>query len=311
MQTAGIHHVTAMAADPQRNRDFYEGLLGLRLVKQTVNFDDPGTYHLYYGDGVGSPGTILTFFPIPGLRPGRRGAGTTERVTLAIPAGAAGAWRTRLDDHGVVVGDCSRSDECEGLIVSDPDGLEIELVESTTVIAPRPWDARVGSQMAIRGVDSVQLASAAVRDTSRALGTWLGLQQDDRGDYRAGEDLGGRVRVRDAAEAPRTRLGAGVVHHIAFRSTSGAEQRQWADHVRRSGGRPTPVQDREYFTSIYFQEPGGVLLEIATDGPGFTRDEPAEALGETLRLPPWLEVHRDLLGEHLDRLDPAPQEASR
>jgi len=311
MQTAGIHHVTAMAADPQRNRDFYEGLLGLRLVKQTVNFDDPGTYHLYYGDGVGSPGTILTFFPIQGLRPGRRGAGTTGRVALAIPAGATDAWRARLDDHAVAFGDRGGGDGRDGLAVCDPDGLEIELVESDTVTAPRPWDARVGLPMAIQGIDGVQLASSAPAATGRALEAWLGLQRDVDGDYRPGELLGGRVRVRDAADAPRTRLGAGVVHHIAFRSASGAEQRQWADHVRRNGGLPTSVQDREYFTSIYFSEPGGVLLEIATDGPGFTRDEPAGALGEALCLPPWLEVHRDVLREHLVALDPASLEASR
>jgi glyoxalase family protein len=311
MQTAGIHHVTAMAADPQRNRDFYEGVLGLRLVKQTVNFDDPATYHLYYGDGVGSPGTILTFFPIPGLRPGTRGAGTTERVALGIPVGAAPAWRARLDDHHVAVAERAAGDGRDGLVVADPDGLEIALVESAELVGPRVWGARVGSEMAIQGIDGVQLASAAASDTARVLGVWLGLQQDDHGDYRAGDLLGGRVRVRDAAGALRTRLGAGIVHHIAFRSTSAGEQRQWADHVRRHGALPTPVQDREYFTSIYFHEPGGVLLEIATDGPGFTRDEPFATLGEALCLPPWLEVHRDELRRHLVGLDSAPQEAPR
>jgi glyoxalase family protein len=311
MQTAGIHHVTAMSSDAQGNRDFYEGVLGLRMVKQTVNFDEPGTYHLYYGDGLGSPGTILTFFPIPGLPPGRDGAGVTELVALAIPEGAAAAWRSRLDRLGVAFTEIGVGGVRPGLALADPDGMRIELVETGEVVVPRQWDAWVPAGMAIQGVEGVTLASHHIADTHQALASWLGLESDAEGVFRGHQALGGRVRVRDAGGESVARLGAGTVHHIAFRSTDAGEQLQWLDHVRRAGGAPTPVQDREYFTSIYFREPGGVLLEIATDPPGFTRDEPADALGSSLRLPAWLAAHRVRLLERLPALETPRQESLR
>jgi glyoxalase family protein len=301
MQTSGLHHVTAIAADPQRNRDFYEGVLGLRLVKTTVNFDDPGTYHLYYGDEAGSPGTILTFFPIPGLSQGMPGAGVTERIALAIPVGSASAWRGRFEEFRISVVD----DDTPGgtaLFVRDPDGLGLELVESDVVRAPRPWTARVGAEMAIQGVAGVRLASRAPGATARVLTDWLGLRAVDEETYAASEALGGTVRVRDAAGDARTRNGAGIVHHIAFRTNGADEQLQWLDHIRRRGGSPTPVQDREYFTSVYFREHGGVLFEIATDPPGFTRDEPLDTLGSRLCLPPWYEAQRALIEARLGPL---------
>ena len=301
MHTSGLHHVTVISSDPQPNRDFYEGVLGLRLVKQTVNFDDPGTLHLYYGDGLGSPGTILTFFPIPGLTPGAAGAGVTERVALAVPPRAIPAWRARLDAAGI-----ASIDGADGLVVRDPDGLALELVESGEIVAATPWTARTDPTIAIQGIAGVHLASAAASSTARAVTDWLGLADHGAGVFRASEVLGGTVTVRDAVGDRRTRRGAGIVHHIAFRATGGGEQLQWLDHLRRRGAVPTPVQDREYFTSIYFREPGGVLLEIATDGPGFARDEAADELGMRLCLPPWFEQHRAVLEEHLPRLEPAP-----
>ncbi len=306
MQTSGLHHVTAIAGDPQGNRDFYEGVLGLRLVKHTVNFDDPGTLHLYYGDGRGSPGTILTFFPIPGLAPGSAGAGVTERVALAVPPGALPAWRDRLDAAGI-----PSADRVGGLEVRDPDGLALELVESGEIVSPAPWTVRTAPEMAIQGIAAVHLASGAAGSTARAATDWLGLSDLGGGVFRGDPALGGSVRVRDAADGPRTRRGAGIVHHIAFRTAGAEEQRQWLDHLRRQGAVPTPVQDREYFTSIYFREPGGVLLELATDGPGFARDEASDALGERLCLPPWFEQYRRQLEERLPRLSPAPALGTR
>ncbi len=306
MHTSGLHHVTVVSSDPQRNRDFYEGVLGLRLVKQTVNFDDPGTLHLYYGDGLGSPGTILTFFPIPGLTPGAAGTGVTERIALAVPSGAIPAWRARLDAAGI-----ASADDATGLVVRDPDGLSIELVESDEISSATPWAARTDPAIAIQGIAGVYLASAAASSTERVMTAWLGLADHDAGVFRASAALGGTVTVRDAAGDPRTRRGAGIVHHIAFRAAGGGEQLQWLDHLRRSSAVPTPVQDREYFTSIYFREPGGVLLEIATDGPGFARDEAVDELGTRLCLPPWFEEHRAALEEHLPRLEPAPELGAR
>jgi glyoxalase family protein len=306
MHTSGLHHVTIIAGDPQRNRDFYEGVLGLRLVKQTVNFDDPGMLHLYYGDGLGSPGTIMTFFPIPGLTPGAAGAGVTERIALAVPPGSIAAWRDRFGAAGIATGDGAA-----GLVVRDPDGLALELVESGEIVAPVPWAARTDPAMAVQGVAGVHLASTAATSTARALTDWLGLADHGAGSFRSGDALGGTVTVRDASGDARTRRGSGIVHHIAFRTAGAEEQRQWLDHLRRHDAVPTPVQDREYFTSVYFREPGGVLLEIATDGPGFARDEAVDALGTRLCLPPWFEQHRAVLDAHLPRLDPAPELGTR
>jgi glyoxalase family protein len=305
MRTAGIHHVTAMASDAQANRDFYEGVLGLRLVKQTVNFDDPGTYHLYYGDALGNPGTILTFFPIPGLSAGQPGAGTTDAVVLAVPVGSLGAWQERLSEVQVASALAGSDDDRRVLAFSDPDGMGIELIESERIVSPSPWSGGVASEHAIQGVAGVRLASRNSEATHQALQTWLGLEQEASGVFRATERLGGQVSVRDASDEPRVRLGAGSVHHIAFRTSGAEEQRQWGDHLRRTGANPTSVQDRDYFTSIYFREPGGVLLELATDGPGFTRDEPAEELGSALHLPAWLAQHRARIEEVLPPLLPS------
>lgn len=306
-RTAGIHHVTAMASDPQRNRDFYEGVLGLRMVKRTVNFDDPGTYHLYYGDGVGSPGTILTFFPMPGIREAVRGSGITESVELAVPVGALGAWERRLAGAGVAV---ARDPGHGGLAFADPDGMRLALVERDGLPEPVAWDGPVPADMAIRGVDGVTLRVRDAGVTAGYMSGALGLE-DAPGGLRAAGAPGTTVRVVEDREAPRARMGAGSIHHIAFRVPDGPRQAAWRAELAAAGANVSPVMDRDYFTSIYFTEPGGVILEIATDTPGFTRDEDQDVLGESLRLPAWVEQHRGRIEEVLAPLGPAAPAGAR
>jgi glyoxalase family protein len=287
--TAGIHHVTAMAGEPQRNRAFYEGVLGLRLVKTTVNFYDPGTYHLYYGDGRGSPGTILTFFPIPGIRPGVPGTGVADRVSLAVPVGSLGAWRERLGRHGV-----AESAAGEGrLALTDPDGMGLELVESDSVRAPESHhrDA-IAAEMAIRGIHGVTLSVRDAAPTVAFLERTLGLSPLAENQLAGTGALGGRVDVNATPERDGARMGAGTIHHVAWRTPDAASQRAHLDEITGFGVQSSPVMDRDYFTSIYFREPGGVLLEVATDGPGFAIDEDQTELGTALRIPRWLEPRR-------------------
>lgn len=300
-RTAGIHHVTAMASDPQRNRDFYEGVLGLRMVKRTVNFDDPGTYHLYYGDGVGSPGTILTFFPMPGIRDAARGSGITESVELAVPPGALGYWAGRLAAAGVAA---APHPVHGGLALADPDGMAVVLIERDGFPEPVAWEGPVPRDVAIRGVDGVTLRVRDAAVTSAFMAHALGMSETADG-LRALGALGGAVRITEDRDGPRARMGAGAIHHVAFRVPDGPRQAEWRSALVAAGAHVSPVMDRDYFTSIYFQEPGGVILEIATDTPGFTRDEDQDALGEALRLPAWVEQHRGRIEEVLAPLGPA------
>ncbi len=294
---AGIHHVTAMAGDPQANVDFYTGVLGLRLVKKTVNFDDPGTYHLYYGDEVGHPGTILTFFPWPLARRGVQGAGQATVTSFSVPEGSLGYWTERLSRLGVTFDGTRRRFEEEVLTLLDPDGLRLELVA-------RGGDQRSGwvggpvpEQHAVRGFDGVTLTEWNLGGTESVLAGTLGFrrvgEEGERVRFEAGSGGGGtRVDVLASPAAARGHVSAGTVHHVAFRAADEADQLAWREAVAGSGLHVTPVLDREYFHSIYFREPGGVLFEIATDPPGFTRDEPVESLGTALKLPPWLEASR-------------------
>ncbi|MEL7059621.1 MAG: ring-cleaving dioxygenase [Acidobacteriota bacterium] len=293
---AGLHHVTAIASDPQANLDFWAGVLGLRLVKTTVNFDDPRTYHLYYGDAVGSPGSIVTFFPWPGARRGVLGAGQASSLALAVPMGSLDAWRQRLTEAGIESQTLDRFGT-EHVAFRDPDGLRVELAAIEGVEERgRPWRALPPS-MAVRWVHSVTLDEARREPTERHLADALGLRQiadeGGRGLWAVDDDgSGGRVEVR-AAEAPQLgRLAAGSIHHIAWRNLDDADQASWSRHLFGHAVRPTDVQDRQYFHSIYFREPGGVLFEMATDPPGFALDEPVESLGERLMLPPWMEPRR-------------------
>ncbi|MDR7485990.1 MAG: ring-cleaving dioxygenase [Armatimonadota bacterium] len=310
-QILGIHHVTAIASDPQANLDFYAGVLGLRLVKRTVNFDDPGTYHLYYGDGVGTPGTLMTFFPWPGAPRGQVGAGMVSATAFAIPPGALPFWQARLRAHGVIVEEPGVRFDGDVLTFTDPDGLPLELVTDGTADDARAWTGGpVPPQAALRGVHSVTLTVAGLGEdcgSTRAvlerLGWQVAAQVGARTRYVLG--AGGPGATLDlvcAPAAPRGQYAAGTVHHVAWRTPDDAHQSGWRERVREAGLDVTPVQDRQYFRSIYFREPGGVLFEIATDPPGFTVDESPEMLGSGLRLPPWLEPMRPRLERTLPPL---------
>jgi len=295
----GIHHVTAIADDPQTNVDFYAGVLGLRLVKKTVNFDDPSTYHLYYGDGLGSPGTIMTFFPWPGVRRGTLGSGQTRATAFAIPASSLDFWRRRLEDAGVGTADVERFGVA-GLAFTDPDGLPLELVATVRPDDIRePWGgSSVPGQHAIRGFDGVTLVHADPAATERLLVDVMGFRRiaEDGTRVRYASGGGGSGTfvdlVRDPAAVPG-RVAGGSVHHVAFRVADDPAQSEWMDRLFAAGHPTTDVKDRQYFHSIYFREPGGVLFELATDNPGFAIDEPVDALGGGLRLPPWLESARE------------------
>ncbi len=294
----GLHHVTAIAGPPQRNVDFYVGLLGLRLVKKTVNFDDPGTYHLYYGDEAGRPGTILTFFPWAHAVPGKAGSGMTSETAFSIPADTLDAWKQRLAAAGHAFDAPTERFGERVLAFRDPDGLPLAFVAH--LVAQGAVDGE-----AIRSFHSVTLRLAAPAQTARLLTDLFG--------YEAAGEEDGRLRFHAPGQAPgniidlvaseaRGRPGAGTVHHIAFRAHDEAEQLAWREKVRSFGLFVTEVKDRNYFRSIYFREPGGVLFEIATDPPGFTADEPADALGTHLKLPPWLEPRRAQLEAQLPPL---------
>ncbi len=297
--TAGIHHITAIASDPQRNVDFYCGVLGLRLVKRTVNFDDPGTYHLYYGDESGRPGTLLTFFPWLGAAPGRAGSGLASAVAFSIPEGATGHWTERLERFEIAFeGPSLRFDETV-IVLRDPDGLELDLVAHAGAAAREPWrDGPVGAAHAIRGFHGVTLAETGYERTAALLTGVLGFRREREEGNRvrfaagAGSGAAGRVDVVCLLDALPGSMGAGTMHHVAWRATDDDDQLGYRRALIAERLDVTPVVDRQYFRSIYFHEPGGVLFEIATDPPGMTVDEPVERLGESLRLPPWLEPDR-------------------
>lgn len=314
MATAGIHHVTALASDPAENLDFYTRVLGLRLVKRSVNHDSPGVHHLYYADAVGSPGTTLTFFPYPGARSGRPGRGQATEVTFRIPASSVDFWTSRLRKEGVdgVSGPEERFGE-PVVGFEDPDGLPLELVAvEDTDDGVEPWeDSPVPPDRAIRGFAGVGVTVAGTDPTHRVLDEVLGLER--------GESSNGRTRYRAAGSGgrgPGTRLdlivepngrggrsSAGTVHHVAWRAADEEEQDEIRRAAAEAGLGPTEPIDRFWFRSVYFREPGGVLFEVATDDPGFTRDESREELGSGLCLPPWLEDRREELEAELPPLD--------
>lgn len=307
-RTLGIHHVTAIAGDPQTNLDFYTGPLGLRLVKKTVNFDDPGTYHLYFGDELGRPGTIMTFFPWPGVRPGRRGTGQATATSFLVPEGSLGWWRERLEGAGARVRDAERRFEEEVLGVVDPDGLELELVAHADAADLPAWaDGPVPGDHAIRGFHGVTLCVEGYEASASLLTQWLGYaptgEERNRFRFHAGES--GPGQVVDLVCSPDSRSGVvagGTVHHVAFRVDSEEYQRGVREILVSAEMDVTPILDRNYFRSIYFREPGGVLFEIATDPPGFTADESADELGSSLKLPEWLEPRRERIERALPDL---------
>jgi glyoxalase family protein len=295
---AGFHHLTAIVGDPQQNIDFYTRVLGQRLVKQTVNFDDPGTYHLYYGNEVGTPGTIMTFFPWPGAPKGRRGTGQIVDVAFSIPATALDYWVERLTGYGVTTtGPTARFNE-QVLSFLDPHGLALELVAHQETQPHAAWkQGPVLAEYAIRGFYNITLAETHQERTAQMLTDVLGFrplqQEDNRFRYEVGNGgPGARIDVLSQPNQPRGRIAVGTVHHVAWRTTDDEHQLKWRQHLLSHGNDVTPIQDRNYFHSIYFNEPGGVLFEIATDPPGFAIDEPVEQLGTHLKLPPTLEAQR-------------------
>ncbi|WP_331236241.1 ring-cleaving dioxygenase [Natronorarus salvus] len=304
----GIHHVTAIASDPAANVTFYTETLGLRLVKRTVNFDAPDTYHLYYADGAGTPGTAMTFFPWPNASPGRPGTGQVTTTQFSIPDGSAEFWADRLEREGVDVERTVRFGESV-LVLSDPDGIGLELVGSDGGES-EPWGEEVPEEHAIRGFHGVSLTVGGYERSAELLET-MG--------YEAAEEDAPRFRYRTEGLAPvvdlvcrpdamRGSFGPGTVHHVAFRMADDVMQAEWREALAESGFDPTPVLDRQYFRSIYFREPNGVLYEFATDPPGFTADESVDDLGGELKLPPWLEGDRE---EIEASLPPLPLEGGR
>ncbi len=295
MLIPGIHHVTAIAGDPQLNVDFFAGVLGLRLVKQTVNFDDPGTYHLYYGDTQGAPGTILTFFPWRDIPRGRRGPGQAVTVAFLAGKGSLEYWSRRLAALGIeVTGPLERFGE-ELITFAGPDDMRLEIVAS-----------REGDQQ-ILGFHGVTLSESGYEATAALLTGQFGykLAGNDGSRFRyeaAGSDPGRCVDLLCQPDGRRGGMGAGTIHHVAFRAPSEEVQLAWRMELSRAGLDVTPVLDRQYFRSIYFREPGGVLFEIATDPPGFAIDETLEHLGSALKLPPWLESERGPIEAILPKL---------
>ena len=301
----GLHHITAVAGDPQRNVDFYHHVLGQRLVKTTVNFDDPGTYHFYFGDEIGTPGAIMTFFPWRQMKRGRVGTGETAATAYAISPDSVGFWQDRLADLGIDLGDVESRFGAEVLPFEDPDGLRLELIVSEEPAAFRYWaEGPIPEQHALRGFHGVTLWLSEVEPTGQLLIDQLGYQfagqEGNRYRYRgASNDLGLYVDLLHRPGQPAGRFGAGSIHHIAFRTVDDAEQLEYQRLLAAAGFGVTAVRDRQYFHSIYFRSPGGVLFEIATDAPGFQIDEPVDKLGHSLKLPPWLEPRRAEIEQRL------------
>jgi len=304
---SGIHHVTAIAGDPQRNLDFYTGVIGLRLVKITVNFDDPGTYHLYYGDGQGRPGTILTFFPWPDGAKGRNGPGQATIVAFAVPLDGLQFWAERLEDYKISYeGPIARfSDRI--LTFLDQDGLQIELVGQRGLSGDGEQFGAVPAKYAVPRICGVTVAQEELGPTEQMLTGLMGFRSVDQvsNRYRYVTGDQGAESFVDVLVMPgmlQGRVAVGAIHHVAWRTPTDRGQLDWREDLLRSNTRVTPVQDRQYFRSIYFREPGGVLFEIATDPPGFTVDEAAENLGARLMLPPWLEPRREAIEGDLPAL---------
>jgi len=303
-----IHHVTAIAGDPQRNLDFYTGPLGLRLVKLTVNFDDPGSYHLYFGDEAGRPGSIVTFFPWPGGQRGRQGTGQVGTVSLAIPPASLGWWIERLLQHGIKYDGPARRFDEQVLTFADPDGLLLELVATPRVTDVAPWaDGPVPAGHAVRGVHGATVWEDGDRGTAEFLTNLMGFRQvgEEGNRLRFESASAGAGSVLDLRRVPgfwAGAVGVGTVHHVAFRAASAEAQLEHRARLESAGVDVTPVVDRQYFRSVYFREPGGVLFEIATDPPGFMLDEPAAELGTSLKLPPRYELMRERIEHTLPAL---------
>jgi glyoxalase family protein len=299
-QLPGIHHVTCITGDVQKCVDFYVSVLGLRFVKKSINQDLPDTYHIYFADYLGTPGTVMTFFGWPDWPERKTGSGQVTTVSFAVPKDSLDFWSGRLRKLGIDASRTSRFDQ-DLIVLRDPDGIEIELVGHATDERWVPWpDAPVDSDHAVRGFHSVTLTLAEAAATTALLTDTMGFRQVSKEGNRARLETGegGPHSIVDLVESPEGPVGEesiGTVHHVAWRTPDAEAQAAWREQLTRAGRNVTPVIDRWYFKSIYYREPGGVLFEIATDGPGFTVDEAPEKLGTTLSLPPWFQVRRDRL----------------
>ncbi|MGO4389679.1 ring-cleaving dioxygenase [Microvirga sp. 2YAF29] len=298
MRHHGIHHVTVIAGPARRNLDFYTRVLGLRLVKKTVNFDDPATYHFYFGDSIGSPGSILTFFPWEHVAPGQTGTGTTQETAFRVPESALAFWEQRFIEQGVEHGKPEKRFGQSVLPFKDPDGTSLALVGIANVRTDNTWTTgAIPTEHAIQGLEGVTLLVENGEPTGAILTDVFGFREVAReGElvrYKGDAVLCSVVDVRSAGSKLPGRTGGGTVHHIAFRATDDAHQVEMVRKlVETHGLQPTEQKDRNYFRSVYFREPGGILFEIATDGPGFDADETHDNLGDELKLPAFLEARR-------------------
>src|SRR5256714_127922 len=313
----GLHHITCISGDAQDNVDFYAGVLGMRLVKKSVNQDSPGTYHLFYADGEGHPGTDITFFPWPEMAPAKRGAGLAMEVSLAVPLGSIDYWVDRLTEHHLQLGEIETRRGTAALPFSDPHGLPLVLHETGDDREFTPWrESSVPVEKQIRGLHSVRLWERDLATTAAFITGVLGFV--DIGVERgwSGFEIGGGgsgryLEIREIGEADRGRWGTGGVHHVAWRVADDKTELDVRDRIASARSRPTEVIDRFWFKSVYFLEPGGVLFEIATDGPGFAIDEDPATLGEHLVLPPWLEPHRGEIEAALPPIKPPAESGAR
>lgn len=317
MQISGLHHVTAVTGQASHNVAFYTQTLGMRLVKKTVNQDDVSAYHLFYADELGSPGTDLTFFDWPRMDKNINGAGSIARTALRVPSRESlDWWRQRFDEANISHGGIIEEGGTTILRFLDPEGMELELVNDRGAPGGKPWEkSPVPVEMGIKGLHSVALMVKDLDPTAWVLEQVMGFRQvreyqmegaSERGVvvYESGEGGSGtEVHIESGSHLRLGRLGAGGVHHVAFRTPDEAEQESWRDRLLQAGLNVTPVIDRFYFKSIYFRIPGGILFEIATDGPGFDADEDIDSLGERLALPPFLESRRESIEAQLRPLE--------
>ena len=296
--------MTCITGDVQKCVDFYVGVLGLRFIKKSINQDIPDTYHIYFGDNLGSPGTAMTFFGWPTWPKRKQGSGQVTTVSFSVPQGSLDFWDARLRKLGVKAEHIRRFGT-DAIVLTDPDGIELELVGTTTNQPWEPWpDGPVAAEQAIRGFHSVTMTVAEPTATVELLTDKMGFRESDREGNRTRFETGrgGAHSILDVVESPEGPVGEesiGTVHHVAWRAADAANQAEWREVLVKAGRNVTPVIERYYFKSIYSREPGGVLFEIATDGPGFTVDESVESLGSSLSLPPWFQVRRDRLDETL------------
>jgi len=303
----GIHHITAIAGNAKRNYDFYTKVLGLRFVKKTVNFDDPHTYHFYFGDEVGSAGTILTFFPWEGITTGRRGTGMATEIGYSVPEESLDFWIKRFEEFNVTYNKVAEKFGEKYLTFLDPDGLKLELTVPSVKDNRKPWITEfVNENVATRGFHNITLTLSSIKKTVNILTDVFGytLQQEKINRYRFVTDAVETAAIIDLVEVSEHRgnVAGGTVHHVAFRVPDDATQILYHDKLESLGLNPTTVIDRNYFHSVYFREPGGVLFEIATENPGFTVDEPINELGSNLKLPHQFESRRAEIEKILPKL---------